>query len=406
MRAGGMRAGLMRAGLGRAGLVRACLAVAGLAAVGPAVGIPVSAGALAAPREFNTWPAPAARQAVKVTPVVDGLDHPWSVAFLPDGRLLVTERTGRLRTVQEGRLLPEPVTGLPPIEEVGQGGLLEVALHPDHARNRLVYLSYAEPDPSGRGHRTAIARFRDGNGTAEDFEVLYRGTSDRTRHHFGSRIVFGMDGKLYFSIGDRGTDKRAQDPADSSGSILRLNDDGSVPGDNPFVGRPGHLPELYSMGNRNPQGLAVQPGTGLIWESEHGPQGGDEINIIRAGANYGWPVITYGKTYGLGLPIGEGTEKPGMAQPELYFVPSLALAGMTFYTGDALPAWKGDLIIALLGGGIVRLDVEGDRVVAAERLLEDELGRTRHVAQGPDGALYALVDEGAPGGLLVRIDPQ
>ncbi|MFC7333043.1 PQQ-dependent sugar dehydrogenase [Rhodocista pekingensis] len=401
-----MRAGLMRAGLGRAALVRACLAVAGLAAVGPAVGIPASAGAVAAPREFNTWPAPAARQAVKVTPVVDGLDHPWSVAFLPDGRLLVTERTGRLRTVQEGRLLPEPVAGLPPIEEVGQGGLLEVALHPDHARNRLVYLSYAEPDPSGRGHRTAIARFRDGNGTAEDFQVLYRGTSDRTRHHFGSRIVFGTDGKLYFSIGDRGTDKRAQDPADSSGSILRLNDDGSVPGDNPFVGRPGHLPELYSMGNRNPQGLAVQPGTGLIWESEHGPQGGDEINIIRAGANYGWPVITYGKTYGLGLPIGEGTEKTGMTQPELYFVPSLALAGMTFYTGDALPAWKGDLIIALLGGGIVRLDVEGDRVVAAERLLEEELGRTRHVAQGPDGALYALVDEGAPGGRLVRIDPQ
>ncbi|ACI97479.1 PQQ-dependent sugar dehydrogenase [Rhodospirillum centenum] len=378
----------------------------GLAAVGPVLGVPVSAGALAAPREFNAWPAPAARQAVKVTTVVDGLDHPWSVAFLPDGRLLVTERTGRLRTVQEGRLLPEPVAGLPPIEEVGQGGLLEVALHPDHARNRLVYISYAEPDPSGRGHRTAIARFRDGNGTAEGFEVLYRGTSDRTRHHFGSRIVFGTDGKLYFSIGDRGTDKRAQDPADSSGSILRLNDDGSIPGDNPFVGRPGHLPELYSMGNRNPQGLAVQPGTGLIWESEHGPQGGDEINIIRAGANYGWPVITYGRTYGLGLPIGEGTEKPGMVQPELYFVPSLALAGMTFYTGDALPAWKGDLIVALLGGGLVRLDVEDDRVVAAERLLEEELGRTRHVAQGPDGALYALVDEPAPGGRLVRIDPQ
>ncbi len=357
-----------------------------------------------ASREFAEFPPPASRHELKVTTVAEGLDHPWGMAFLPDGRILVTERTGKLRTIQEGKLLPEPVAGLPAIEEVGQGGLLGIALHPNYAENRLIYLSYAEKDPNADGHRTAVARFKDEGGKLTGMEVVFRGDTVRSRHHFGSRIVFGADGKMYVSIGDRGRQDTAQDLNGLNGKVFRLNDDGTVPADNPFVGKQGVRPEIFTYGNRNPQGMAMQPGTGAIWSVEHGPQGGDEINLMRAGVNYGWPVITYGRTYGLGLPIGEGTAKEGMEQPRAHFVPSLALAGMTFYQGDALPNWRGDMVIALLAGGLVRADVEGDRVVAMERVLEDELGRTRDVAVGPDGALYALIDENAPGGRLVRIE--
>lgn len=375
----------------------------------------LAAPALAAPPEFETLPAPKARHDVKVTTVVEGLDHPWGMAFLPDGRILVTERTGKLRVVQEGKLLPEPVAGLPEIEEMGQGGLLDVALHPDYANNRWVYLSWAEkvapgaggeakPRDAKSGNRTVVARFKDQGGKFTDMQVLYRGTVVNSRFHFGNRLVFGKDGKLYFTIGDRGDKDRAQDLMDASGKVIRLNDDGTIPADNPFVGRKDALPEIWTYGNRNPQGMALQPGTGLLWANEHGPQGGDEVNIIRPGSNYGWPVVTYGKTYGLGLPIGEGTAKDGVAPPETYFVPSLAVNGMAFYEGSGMPQWKGDIVMALLAGGIARLDVEGDKVVAGERLLEEELGRTRDVEAAPDGRLYALVDDSAPGGKLVRID--
>lgn len=369
--------------------------------------------ALAAPKEFTTFPAPKSRHDVKVTVVAEGLDTPWAMAFVPDGRILVTERTGHLRVIKDGKLLPDPVAGLPVIEEYKQGGLMDVALDPDYAQNKFIYLSFmekavkgpdAKPRDQDKGNRTVIARFTD-NGTAlTDMKVLFKGALVDSGLHFGSRFTFDKDGHVYFGIGERGSQDRAQDLMDAAGKVFRLNRDGSVPADNPFVGRTGALPEIYTLGNRNPQGLATQPGTGLIWESEHGPQGGDEINIIRPGTNYGWPVITYGKTYGLGLKIGEGTEKEGLAQPELYFVPSLALNGMTFYDGAALPFWRGDLIVALLAGGIARLDVEGDKVVATERLLVDELPRTRDVAVGPDGRLYALVEAPGTDGKLVRID--
>lgn len=360
----------------------------------------------AASREFAEFPPPASRHALKATTVVEGLDHPWGMAFLPDGRILVTERTGKLRVIANGKLKPEPVAGLPPIEEIGQGGLLGIAVHPDYANNRLVYLSYAEKAPNEDGHRTAVARFKDEGDRFTGMQVVFRGETVKSRHHFGSRIVFGTDGKMYVSIGDRGRQDTAQDLGLLNGKVFRLNDDGTVPGDNPFVGKAGVRPEIFTYGNRNPQGMAMQPGTGAIWSVEHGPQGGDEINLMRAGVNYGWPVITYGRTYGMGLKIGEGTEKPGMEQPKAYFVPSLALSGMTFYDGAKLPAWKGDMVIALLSGGIVRADIEGDRVVAMERLLEEELARTREVAVGRDGDLYALVDDGAPSGKLVRIEPK
>ncbi|HYC03038.1 MAG TPA: PQQ-dependent sugar dehydrogenase [Azospirillaceae bacterium] len=358
-------------------------------------------GTAAAQQEFAAYPAPAARHAVTVATVAEGLDSPWGMAFLPDGAILVTERTGKLRVVRNGALSPQPVAGLPEIEEYGQGGLLDVALHPDFARNRFVYITYAEKAEDGR--RTALGRFSLANGRAEGFQVLYRGPTVATRLHFGSRIAFGPDGKLYLTHGERGQKDRSQDLGDPAGSVLRLNDDGTVPQDNPFAGRPGAAPEIFSYGHRNPQGMAFQPGGARLWAVEHGPQGGDEVNVVKAGANYGWPVITYGRNYGTGTKIGEGTEKAGMEQPLTYFVPSLALAGMTFYQGSKLPNWQGDMVVALLAGGIARLDVEEDRVVAAERLLEDELGRTRHVAVSPDGTLYALVDAPAPEGKLVRI---
>lgn len=369
--------------------------------------------ALAAPKEFTTFPAPKTRHDVKVTVVAEGLDTPWSIAFMPDGRILVTERTGNLRVVKDGKLLPDPVAGLPKIEEFKQGGLMDIALDPDYAQNRYVYLSFmekaekgpdAKPRDQDKGNRTVIARFTDDGTAFKDMKVLYKGALVDSGFHFGSRFAFDKEGHIYFSIGERGSQDRAQDLMDAAGKVFRLNRDGSVPANNPFVGRSDALPEIFTYGNRNPQGLATQPGTGLIWESEHGPQGGDEINIIRPGTNYGWPVITYGKTYGLGLKIGEGTEKEGMAQPELYFVPSLAVNGMTFYDGGSLPFWRGDLIVGLLAGGIARLDVEGEKVVATERLLEAELPRTRDVAQGPDGRLYALIEAPGTDGKLVRID--
>ena len=335
----------------------------------------------------------------------EGLEFPWGLAFLPDGRLLVSERPGRLRLVAaDGRLDPQPVAGLPPIAAIGQGGLLDVALHPDFAKNALVYLSYAAEGPGGYG--TEVLRGRLDGHSLRDVQIIFRLLpKSKTSHHFGSRLVFDRQGYLYVTLGDRGEMERAQRLDDHAGSVIRLHDDGRVPADNPFVGKPGAKPEKFTLGNRNMQGAALHPQTGELWAHEHGPQGGDEINIIRAGVNYGWPVITYGRNYVTGTKIGEGIAKPGMAQPLLYWTPSIAPSGMAFYTGERFPGWRGNLFVgALAGQMLVRIQLDGERIVHQERLLEGALGRIRDVRQGPDGLLYLLIDSAQ--GRIVCLEPQ
>ena len=344
------------------------------------------------------------RARFRVEPLVGGLEHPWSLAFLPDGRMLVTERPGRLRLITaDGRLQPHPIGGLPAIAASGQGGLLDVVPHPDFARNRWIYFSYVEAGAGGIG--TAVARGRLEGDALLATEVLFRLLpKSRTARHFGSRLVFDRAGHLFVTLGDRGDRPRAQDLGDHAGSVIRLGDDGRIPSDNPFVRQPGTRPEIFSFGHRNIQGAALHPVTGRLWTHEHGPQGGDEINIPRAGVNHGWPIITYGVNYGIGTQIGEGTTKPGMEQPVYYWVPSIAPSGMAFYDGAAFPGWQGNLFVGSLKfRQLVRLEIEGERVVHEERLLEDAVGRIRDVRQGPDGLLYLLSD--AADGQLVRLVP-
>ncbi|HET9403432.1 MAG TPA: PQQ-dependent sugar dehydrogenase [Burkholderiales bacterium] len=341
---------------------------------------------------------------VRVVKLVEGLEHPWGLAFLPDGRMLVTERPGRLRIVgKDGKLVSQAVSGLPAVAVHGQGGLLDVALHPRFAENNLVYFSYAGRGEGGVG--TEVARGRLTGNRLESVQILFRQLpKGPTGRHFGSRLVFDREGYLYITLGDRGEDERAQKPADHAGSVIRLHDDGKTPIDNPFAGRPGWKPEKFTLGNRNIQGAALHPQTGMLWTHEHGPQGGDEVNVIRAGINYGWPIITYGVQYFIGTKIGEGTHKPGMAQPLHYWVPSIAPSGMAFYTGDKFPAWRGDLFVgALRDQMLVRLKLDGEKVVKEERMLKNELGRIRDVRNGPDGFLYLLTDES--NGVLARLEP-
>ncbi|HKL62585.1 MAG TPA: PQQ-dependent sugar dehydrogenase [Woeseiaceae bacterium] len=342
------------------------------------------------------------RHDIEVAVVADGLSHPWGLAFLPDGGLLVTERGGTLRIVRGGELLPDPVAGLPPIQQHGQGGLLDVALHPDYADNRLIYLSYAGRGDGG--YSTEVLRGRFDGQSVSDVEVIFSAVPKTNgKRHFGSRLLFGPDGKLYVSHGDRGDRPSAQDLSSHNGALLRLNPDGSVPEDNPFVDRDEAQPEIWTYGNRNIQGMALRA-NGQIWTHEHGPQGGDEVNLMRAGVNYGWPVITYGRNYGIGTKIGEGTEKEGMAQPVHQWTPSIAPSGMTFYDGEAFPHWQGDLFAGSLKFGLlVRLTLDGDEVVAEERMLDNAFGRIRAVAEGPDGMLWLLTDE--RNGKLLKITP-
>jgi len=339
----------------------------------------------------------------RLVTVVAGLEHPWGLAFLPDGRMLVTERAGRLRIIRDGKLEPQAVSGLPPIVQHGQGGLLDVAIHPRFAENNLVYVAYAARDGDGIG--TEVARGKLAGDRLENVQVIFRQQpKSGSGHHFGSRLVFDRAGLLYITLGDRGEMARAQKPDDHAGSVIRLHDDGRVPADNPFVGKPGWKPEKYTLGNRNMQGAALHPQTGQLWTHEHGPQGGDEINVIRAGVNYGWPVITYGANYGTGTKIGEGMAKPGMAQPLYYWVPSIAPSGMAFYNGDKFPRWRGDLFVgALKDQMLVRLKLDGEKVVREERLLKGRLGRIRDVRAGPDGFIYLLTDE--QNGVLARLEP-
>jgi glucose/arabinose dehydrogenase len=336
--------------------------------------------------------------------VVEGLEQPWSMAFLPDGRMLITEKAGRLRVVQGGKLLPEPIGGLPQVSVHGQGGLHDVVLHPQFEKNQLVYLAYAARGADGFG--TELARGRLAGQRLENVQVLFRQSPKGSRgQHFGGRIVFDRAGYLYLTLGDRGEMARAQRPDDHAGSVIRLHDDGRVPKDNPFAGKAGWKPEKFTLGNRNMQGAALHPQTGALWTHEHGPQGGDEVNVIRAGANYGWPVITYGVNYGLGTRIGEGTSKAGMEQPLYYWVPSIAPSGMAFYDGERFPRWKGNLFVgALRDRMLVRLQLDGEKVVKEERLLQNAIGRIRDVRAGPDGYLYLLTDDSA--GVLARLEPR
>lgn len=344
----------------------------------------------------------------RVEQVAGGLVHPWSLAFLPDGRYLVTERAGRLRLLAaDGTLDPQPVSGVPAVAAVGQGGLLDVVLHPEFAANGWVYLSYSAAGAGGVG--TEVARGcwvsdRAGN-RLEGLQVIYRQQPKSNGGvHFGSRLVFDRAGFLYITQGDRGEMARAQQPDDLAGKLVRLHDDGRVPQDNPWQGKPGVRPEIFSLGHRSVQGAALHPASGELWTHEHGPQGGDEINVARAGRNYGWPTITYGVNYGFGTKIGVGTQQAGLEQPLHQWTPSIAPSGMAFYTADRFPAWRGNLFVgALKFQMLVRLELDGERVRHEERLLVGQQGRIRDVRQGPDGLLYLLTD--APDGKLLRLTP-
>ena len=338
---------------------------------------------------------------LRLTTVASGLEAPWGLAFLPDGRMLVTERPGRLRLVSDSGQLSAPLEGVPRVFAMGQGGLLDVALDPGFGENRTLYLSYSEP-VDGKA-RTAVARARLAGDRLEDVSVIFRQEpAVDARHHFGSRLVFDREGRLYVTMGDRGTQRdSAQDLGTHIGTVVRINPDGSAPADNPFAGREGAKAEIWSFGHRNIQGAALHPATGELWTHEHGPRGGDEINIARAGLNYGWPVITYGREYH-GPKIGEGTAKAGMEQPLHYWVPSIAPSGMAFYTADAIPGWKGNLLVgALAAMQVARLELGPDNTVKhEERIAIAE--RVRDVRQGPDGAVYLLTDMG-PGSKILRL---
>jgi aldose sugar dehydrogenase len=339
---------------------------------------------------------------VSVVTVADGLEQPWGLAFLPDGRMLVTEKDGRLRLVGSDGTLSEPLAGVPEVYDGGQGGLLDVVLDPDFASNQLVYLSFSEPSAGGTG--TAVVRGRLGEGALEDVEVIWRQQPKLdSGQHFGSRLVFLKDGTLIVTLGDRNRRQYIPDMKAQIGKLVRINRDGSIPKDNPFVGNADYSPDIYSLGHRNVQGATLHPDTGELWTVEHGSRGGDEINIPRPGKNYGWPVISYGREYS-GEKIGEGTAKPGLEQPVHYWDPSIAPSGMTFYTGDKFPAWKGSLFVGALKFQLLaRLEVDGNRIAREERLLEDMGERIRDVVQGPDGYLYLLTDE--DDGRILRLEP-
>jgi len=342
---------------------------------------------------------------VMVEELAAGLEHPWGLAQLPNGAWLVTERPGRLRLYQNGQL-SAPIQGVPVTEEFGQGGLLDVALDPGFAKNNQIYLSFARIEKGKAGTALARATLQKSGASAKltNLTVLYEmANKSSAGQHFGSRIVFQDNTTLWLTIGDRGRDKDAQNPKLASGSILRLKTDGSIPNDNPFVGKTDYLPELWSIGHRNPQGAAKHPITGELWTVEHGARGGDEINIPQAGRNYGWPEISYGRHYS-GLKIGSGTQKDGLEQPIYYWDPSIAPSGMAFYSHNAFPQWQNSVFVgALKDRMLVRLGLDGNGISNAENLLIDYDERIRAVAQGLDGAIYILTD--SPDGVLARVTP-
>jgi glucose/arabinose dehydrogenase len=343
--------------------------------------------------------------AFRVVPVVQGLANPWSLTFLPNGDMLVTERPGRLRIVRQGTLDPQPIAGTPEVWATGQGGLLEVLPHPRFSENQLLYLTYSKP--CEKGATTALRRGRfDGRALIDSKDLFVADNCNTGNPHFGSKLAFGRDGSLYMTVGERGDRNRAQNTASHGGKVLRLTEDGTPPPDNPFVGKDGYKPEIFTYGNRNPQGLAIHPETGEVWANEHGPQGGDELNILRAGKNYGWPVASYGREYGPnGVSISEHPSKEGIEEPILTWLPSIGISGMIFYTGDRFPLWKNNIFVGGLSGlALHRLAFnEKGGLMGREALLTDMRQRIRDVRQGPDGNIY-LVTDANPGGVL-RIEP-
>ena len=348
----------------------------------------------------------------RVVTVADGLVQPWSIAWLPGGDMLITERPGRLRIVRDGQLLPEAVPGVPDVFAEGQGGLFDVLPHPDFSSNHLLYLSFAKP--LGEDSTTAVVRGRFENDRLTDVVDIFSAQT-KGRGHYGGRIAFDNDGYLYLTVGERQapstgdlTAHPAQDLSNHHGVIVRLHDDGRVPDDNPFVGEHGALPEIWSYGHRSPQGLAIHPDTGDLWETEHGPQGGDELNLIMPGANYGWPVIGRGLNYVSGSPIHGTIGQKDMEQPAHFWVPSIATSGLMVYTGDKFPLWYGSVFSgALAGEQLARLTMSDDyKAIVLEETLAYGLGRIRDVRQGPDGYVYLAIEDrrGAPTA-VVRLEP-
>ena len=349
----------------------------------------------------------------RVVPVAEGLVQPWSMTFLPGGDMLVTERPGRLRIIRNGKLLPQAVEGLPPIfTGNNQAGLLEVVPHPNFATNRMLYITYSKAT-EGKESTTALARGRFENDRLSNVEQLFESVS-RGRGHYGGKIAFDKNGFLFLTLGDRQVAPEgdlekhpAQDLSNHHGTIVRLHDDGKVPADNPFVGQANAKPEIWSYGHRNVQGIAIHPETGDVWANEHGPQGGDEINIIRKGLNYGWPVVGYGVNYQTGAAIHAGTHRKGMEQPLHIWVPSIGISGMMIYTGDKFPQWRGNMFVGgMAGQQLARLTLKG-QTVASEETLVQGMGRIRDVRQGLDGFIYLVIDDRDPkkGTPIYRIEP-
>jgi glucose/arabinose dehydrogenase len=362
---------------------------------------------------YNLWPYtpeihPSAATAntdsvpIRIVTITSRLLQPWGLAFLPDGDILVTEKRGTLRVIHEGQLKARSVAGVPTVVTKEQAGLMDIALHPRFAENHLLYLTYSKPGPGGDTPTLLRARF-DGDRLSDVRDIFVSDAWSPSGGNNGSRIAFGPDGMIYMTIGDRHEQRPAQDLTNHKGKIVRLRDDGTVPDDNPFVGQRGRRPKIFAYGVRTPQGLVFHPQTGQLFENEHGPRGGDELNLILSGHNYGWPAITYGRNYD-GSIVSTETEKSGMDQPLAYWVPSIAPSGMTVYTGKAFPSWQGNIFLgALAGGHLRRIVLDGTRVVRQEELLTNLHSRIRDVRQGPDGFLYVLTEIN-PGSLL-RIEP-
>ena len=395
---------IVPAGLLGPGLILASVLEAQQAAPAPARGGRFSPALPPLPATYETE-----KHRIRVTAVAEGLANPWSIAFLPNGDMLVTERAGRLRVIRKGVLDPQPISGVPAVRAAVLGGLLDVALHPQFAENRMVYLSYSKANDSNLA-TTALARARfDGSSLSEVKDIFVANTWSKSTTNFGGRLAFDRAGLLYMTVGERQEQERAQNLGDHGGKVVRIRDDGSVPADNPFVGKAGVLPEIFSYGHRNPQGLAMHPETGAIWENEHGPLGGDELNVILPGRNYGWPLVTYGTDYD-GTPIAAATSRPDLEPPFMFWVPSIAISGLSFYTGDRFPDWRGNAFVGSMfegrtraTGHVQRITFTNGRPIQREPILTDMHQRIRDVRPGPDGLLYVLTDEN-PGAVL-RLEP-